>query len=246
MNKGVEHLAEMKIQGDRATHHLQQAQALIPQEVLTASGLEPDIQECIQDGFRHYWMENLQVIGKWQETRAQDDTLPPDFWNHLVEAADAMSFYRCIPYFMGKAERKPLRTWQDVLAAHVVIRRQLESEWRAKFPDMMQALDAYVERLAALKPEYPALFQQADTATIAQQFTADKWLELPEDNPEFVAINEGFFALFDDLFEMIHQENWPEELAEERWAIVNVNKFQITNGPGLFPYTIEEVWWRIG
>jgi len=130
----------------RVDAHLSAAAGMVSEASLRASGLADELRRCRDLEYNHLTMSTLQDVGRWLEARGEDDRLPADFWQHLAEAAKAMSFDQFVPYFRGKAARQPKQTWDDVEKGLRALASNLPTALRTKHKAAAEMLEAYARR----------------------------------------------------------------------------------------------------
>jgi hypothetical protein len=200
---------------ERVEGHLAAAEALIPDGLLPKTGLGEELRTCRKLRYNHLWMVALQGVGRWVQDRGKDAVLPSAYWRHLAEAAEVMTLGEFIPFFAGKAARRPKRTWSNMLAALPRLARGLPPELRARHATAAKQLDAYARGLR----QRPASRRKQ-------------------------GVDVAFEKMFDELFSLVTDPALPPKLQEAAWPIVNCNTFAIGTGDGLFPSTFAQVWWR--
>jgi hypothetical protein len=244
MTHAAEFLASVKIPLEEIERHLGAAEALIPKDTLKNSGIADDLCECREDGYNHFWMVELQRLGKWLEDRKEDSLLPVEYWHHLALAATQMELDPFIPFFAGKAARKPKRDWYDMMASIVVLQRGLPKPLQTEHPDVCREMDRYVGFLEGLHPSHPALFESPKLIQLRSRFSDGKYLEKDPPDEAMTRINEDFMAMFDGIFDLATDPALPEQLHDAAWSIIDVNTFVVVVGSGMMPLTEAEVWWR--
>jgi hypothetical protein len=219
---------------------LADATALIPPALSRdLQNVHPRLQKFTREGDYARWMDMLFKIGAVVEQAGRDAELPPDFWYNLAGAARAMQFPEFIPYAHGKAEGRLRRSMADVLAAIVVIHREIGERWPRSFPNHAGLLDEFVGLIAAVDPAYPKLLKAEGSSALTRRFDADRCGTDPSPDdwlPVRLRCNDVLRAMFD----FVLAEDYPESLSEERWSVVNFNAFELRY-PGLFPRAVP--WW---
>jgi hypothetical protein len=160
-------------------------------------------------------MVALQRVGRWVEDHGKDAVLPIAYWQHLAEAAEEMTLGEFVPFFAGKAARRPKRTWANMTAALPRLARGLPPELRARHATAAKQLDAYARGLR----QRPASGRKQ-------------------------GIDVAFKKMFEELFALVTDPALPPKLQDAAWSIIDCNTFAIGTGGGLLPSTFAQVWWR--
>ena len=225
--------ADLTFPEDTLRGHLTTAGAMVPEGLLTASGLRQDLRECIDLGYNHFWMNSLQDIGSWAEQAGRDAALPAEFWVRVAQAAYAMEFPEFMPYCLGKAQGRPRQDPGDLIAAFATL-PQVDGMSR-------QLREASRQVATILRRDSPAaktMLDQGDLEGLAEHLRSGAYDRLGEE------LSEIFSAAFDESFALVTAKDFPAENHAHAWAIIGPNPFKVVVGGGLMPITHAEVWWR--
>jgi hypothetical protein len=213
--------------------HLTAASAMVPEGLLTASGLRKDLRECIDLGYNHFWMNSLQDIGAWAEEAGRDAELPAEFWVHVAQAAYSMEFPEFMPYCLGKAQGWPRQDPGDLNAAFATLPK-VDGMSRQLRKASRQAAKALRQDSLAAK----TVLDQRDLEGLAEHLRSGAYDRLGE------KLSKIFSAAFDESFALVTAKDFPAENRAHAWAIIGPNPFRVVVGGGLMPITHAEVWWR--
>jgi hypothetical protein len=202
----------------------------------------PRVKQLEQEGNYAFWMDLLFRVGAAAEQLGRDAELPADFWYNLAGAARGMKFPQFVPFALGKAEGRPKRRLADVMAAIVVIRREIGGRWPRSFPDQPTLMDEVVGLIAAVDPGYPELLKTEPSTELAGRFAADGCNADPSPAGWYAA-RHRYYDLFPPLFAFVQADDFPDSLSDERWSVLSFNLFEVRMIEGRFPGTEAKPWW---
>jgi hypothetical protein len=252
MSNGVGMLAAAAQTSESARSSLAAAQALVP-AVFMSSELQALCEDARADGENALWLSGLLDVAN--DPRAIP-FLPREFFAHLSQAAARLSYGSLLPYLWGKAEGQPGRSWADLFAALVVLRRQLPAEdfthGPALGPALARQLDELCDHLAALA-EAPRLFATDPRESIVDALRAAGMETGGDPHGRLGAIFQRMDRVFDALFELLctktsearyRGEELPPWLADSAWCVFDVGHFVLDLAPGLLVRLEPVVHWR--
>jgi hypothetical protein len=213
--------------------HLTAAGVMVPEDLLTASGLGQDLRECIDLGYDHFWMNSLQDIGSWAEEAGRDAELPAEFWVRVAQAAYTMEFPEFMPYCLGKAQGWPRQDPGDLIAALATL-----PEVDGMSRQLRKASHQVAKILRHDSPTARTMLDQGDLEGLAEHLRSGAYDRLGE------KLSKIFSAAFDESFALVTAKGFPAENRAHAWAIIGPNRFRVVVGGGLMPITHAEVWWR--
>jgi len=220
---------------DTLEQHLTAAGALVPEELMSASGWGPEISECIDQGYHHLWMNTLQDVGLWAEEAGRDAELPAEFWVRIAAAASGMEFPEFMPYCLGKAQGWPKQDPADVMAAFATL-----PDVAGMSRQLHEATGRVAQVLRKDSREAGAMLDRGDLTGLSEHLRSGAYDRV---GPK---VSEPFSDAFDGLFELVTAKSFPEEHRAHAWAVIGGNPFKVVLGDGLMPLTYAEVWWRAG
>ncbi|KAA5836335.1 hypothetical protein ABT337_28190 [Saccharopolyspora hirsuta] len=209
--------------------HLTAATELVPEALRNDSGQAAELADCIADGYHHFWMNALHLIGHWADEVGRADELPTEFWVRVAQAAHAVEFPQFVPYCLGKAKGFPHQDPGDLMAAFSTLPSVVE------VPEDLREL--CLEAADHLHDDDPATSRMG-LDELAAHLRDGAYDRLGE------PLSELFSDAFDDLFPLVTSQDFPAEHAEHAWAVIGANPFRVVLGDGMFPTTEAHPWWR--
>lgn len=240
----MEHIINSKalIPVQTLEYHLDEATLLIPSFVFEISDFSRDaIKENKELSYYDFWLEYIQDIGIFLENRNEEELLPSIFWQHLINAAYLMKANEFIPYLVGKMNGKKKEGLYSVIPSIIYIGKKLLQEKDFENTPILQKIANLESSFIVLCPHD---FQNTDIQKIITSFEENvKNNTITKE--QLNKLNDIWCEMFYDLFNLITSPNFPSQLSNYAWSIINFNTFtfSLIDNPNLISTNVV-VWWE--